>query len=43
MAVTDDNKNAALFNRLIFLQRNWQEDDLFGERPEKEFNDLVSS
>ena len=30
-----------LFERLIYLQRNWQEDEKFGERHETEFQELV--
>ena len=42
-AVSDGTRETTMFNRLIFLQRNWQEDDILGERPEEEFDELVSA
>lgn len=42
----DDSESSVdmhMFNRLIFLKRNWQEDDDFGERPSHEFDELVST
>lgn len=36
------NNPEHLFNRLIYLQRNWECDESYGERPDDEFNSLVS-
>ena len=39
---TTSRADTHLFERLIYLQRNWQEDDEYGERPDSEFEELVS-
>ena len=30
-----------LFNRLMYVQRNWEADDAHGKRPQEEFLELV--
>ena len=33
---------SSLFDRLVYLQRNWECDENYGKQPEKDFEDLVS-
>lgn len=40
---SQENGEETLFSRLVYLQRNWEYDDVFGKQPESEFLELVSS
>lgn len=37
-ALSGDSK---VFNRLVYIQRNWEADDKYGKRKKKEFYKLV--